>query len=176
MAAGSSLSADDLWSSSLKLTGAVWSGLEDEGLGRNVLWGISGEGIYPFSRTHLLACEGGYRSSLTQNKTTTTAFFGGAYYRYRFDETKMNGWLDGLYLQGGARLVSAQTEIDYAKSDAKDDVKGKRQTGIKPLLGAGFRFTDKLSAGFDVTTMSTAHPNGKEKSGTVMEMSMGLHF
>jgi len=177
----------DLWDSSLKLSAGMMSGAEDAQLGQNKFYGLSIEGAYPLTRNHLVVFEGGYRVLPTTSRRAgaltidakTDGFFGGAAYRFRFTR----GMLDGLFLQGGLRFSSLRTEQDTIEpgaaadgNDLRTSLKGVRATSTKPVLGAGFRFTESLSLEVNMTTLKGQNVQGLSKSGMAVELSLGMHL
>jgi len=177
----------DLWDSSLKLSGGMMSGSDKAELGQNKFYGFGIEGAYPLTRSHLVVFEGGYRVLPTTSRLAgaltidakTDGYFGGAAYRYRFTR----GMLDGLFLQGGLRFSSLRTEQDTIEPGGAADggnlrtsIKGARATSTKPLLGVGFRFTESLSLEVNLTNLQAQNAQGESKSGTAIELSLGMHL
>lgn len=186
---GSSLvvQGQDLWDSSLKLTGGTMSGADKAGLGQNKFYGVGVEGAYPLTRNHLVVFEGGYRVLPTTSRPAgtltidakTDGYIGGAAYRYRFTQ----GMLDGLFLQGGLRFSSLRTEEDTIEPGGAADggnlrtsLKGARATATKPVFGVGFRFTESLSLEVNLTSIQAQNAQGLSKSGTAFELSLGMHL
>lgn len=177
----------DLWDSSLKLSAGMMSGADKAELGQNKFYGVGMEGAYPLTRNHLVVFEGGYRVLPTTSRRAgaltidakTDGYFGGAAYRYRFTQ----GLLDGLFLQGGLRFSSLRTEQDTIEpggapdgSNLRTSLKGARTTSTKPVVGAGFRFTESLSLEVNLTTLQGQNVLGVTKSGTAIELSLGMHL
>jgi len=177
----------DLWDSSLKLSGGMMSGADKAELGQNKFYGFGIEGAYPLTRNHLVVFEGGYRVLPTTSRRVgaltidakTDGYFGGATYRYRFNR----GMLDGLFLQGGLRFSSLRTEQDTIEpggaadgNDLRTSLKGVRATSTKPVVGVGFRFTESLSLEVNLTTLQGQNVQGVSKSGTAIEVSLGMHL
>jgi len=177
----------DLWDSSLKLSGGLMSGADKAELGQNKFYGFGIEGAYPLTRSHVVVFEGGYRVLPTTSRLAgaltidakTDGYFGGVAYRYRFNQ----GVLDGLFLQGGLRFASLRTEQDTIEpggaadgSDLRTSLKGARATSTKPVFGVGFRFTESLSLEVNLTTLEGQNVQGLTKSGTAIEMSLGMHL
>ncbi len=177
----------DLWDSSLKLSAGMMSGADKAGLGQTKFYGLGIEGAYPITRNHLVVFEGGYRVLPTTSwpagtltiDAKTDGYFGGAAYRYRFT----SGMLDGLYLQGGLRFFNLRTEQDTIEpgaaadgSDLRTTLKGARATSTKPVVGVGFRFTESLSLEVNLTTLQGQNVQGVPKSGTAIELSLGMHL
>lgn len=148
--------------------------------------GLSGEGAYPFTPEHWLACDAGYRqipryeSTPDKGKTVirvkTEGFFAGAYYRFQFPRTWLQGWAEGFYVQGGLRLQSLKTEKEVATTTSKAKATGPRNNAIQPLVGAGFRVSEKISVNLNLVGMSGTNLTGKKKSGMALEAGLGIHF
>lgn len=188
------LIGQELWDMSMRVSAGSFSGAADAGLGKNYFYGVSGDGAYPFTPEQWLACDAGYRlipksetakgtgDTLEVTRTKTQGYFAGAYYRWQFSRTMLNGWLEGLYVQGGLRLQSMRTENEVVttttdpKETTTKKVKGQRDNAIKPLIGAGFRITDKISVSLNMVGMSGTNLVGKNKSAMVIEAGLGLHF
>ncbi len=177
----------DLWDSSLRLSAGLMSGADKAELGQNKFYGFGIEGAYPLTRNHLVVFEGGYRVLPTTSRRSgaliidakTDGYFGGAAYRYRFNR----GMLDGLFLQGGLRFSSLRTEQDTIEpggaadgNDLRTSIKGARATSTKPVVGVGFRFTESLSLEVNLTTLQGQNVQGVPKSGTAIEVALGMHL
>jgi hypothetical protein len=189
LGSGATLKAQDLWDPSFKLSAGSMSGADTAGIGQNHVYGLSMEGAYPLTRNHLVVFEAGYRvfpSASRVDPTTkattddkTSGYFVGAAYRFRFTQ----GMLDGLYAQGGLRFHSLKAERDTVTpggaldgSDLRTVLKGSQATSTKPYLGAGFRFTEKLSVEVNLAGLQAQNVNGVAKSGTVIEVALGIHL
>jgi len=177
----------DLWDSSLKLSGGMMGGADTAGLGQNKFYGFGIEGAYPLTRNHLVVFEGGYRVLPTTSRRAgaltidakTDGYFGGAAYRFRFNR----GMLDGLFIQGGLRFSNLRTEQNTIEpggaadgNDLRTSLKGVRATSTKPVVGVGFRFTESLSLEVNLTTLQGQNVQGVSKSGTAIEVSLGMHL
>jgi hypothetical protein len=184
---GVALQGQGFWDSSFNLSAGMMSGADTAGLGQNKNYGVGIVGAYPIARNHLLVFEGGYRlfPSATQSASGVTVeektdgYFGGISYRYRIT----TGWLDGLYCQGGLRHYRMLTVRDTVEtggaldgSDLRTVIKGTRVGSTKPVLGVGFRFTDNLSLQLNMTGLQAQNVKGESKSGTVLELVLGMHF
>jgi len=182
-----SLQGQDLWDSSLKLSAGVMSGADKAGLGQNKTYGLGIAGAYPLTLNHVVVFEGGYRVFPTTTQSDigmkiddkTDGYFVGASYRYRFTQ----GFWDGLYLQGGLRLQNLRAQRDLTEfgaasdgSDLRTVFKGERVASTKPVLGVGFRFTERLSLELNLSGLEVQNVKGESKSGTVIEMVLGMHL
>lgn len=182
-----SLRGQDLWDSSIKISGGMMSGTEDAGLGQDKTYTLGAAGAYPLTRNHLVVFEGGYRAFPSATKVSseldiddkTDGYFFGASYRYRLTQ----GALDGLYFQGGVRVHKLLTERDLVEygaasdgSDVRRSIRGARTSSTKPALGVGFRFTDRLSVEVNLVGLKAENVEGKSKSGTVIEVALGMHL
>ncbi len=188
LASGVCLQGQDLWDSSINLSAGMMSGADKAGLGQNKTYGLSIAGAYPLARKHLLVFEGGYRvfpttttrvDSTTALDEKTDGYFGGIAYRYRF----IAGPLDGLFLQGGLRhssLIAQRDTITYGAaadgSDIRKTLKGPRTGCTRPVVGLGFRFTENLSLELNLAGLQAQNVDGVSKSGTVIELSLGMHL
>ena len=166
----------------------MMSGAEKASIGQDKVYGLGIEGVYPFARNHHLVFEGGYRvfpTSRTQAASNTTidsgsdGFFGGVAYRYCFTASS----LDGLYLQGGLRHYSLRAEqtttVPGAAADGGDlriKLKGVRAASTKPVFCVGFRFTEALSLELHLAGLQTENVQGGSKSGSVVEVALGIHL
>lgn len=182
-----SLQGQDLWDSSLKLSAGAMSGADKAGLGQNKTYALGIAGAYPLTRSQVVVFEGGYRVFPTATQASpgmdidekTDGYFFGASYRYRFTQ----GTWDGLYLQGGLRLHNLRTQRDLLEygaapdgSDLRTSLKGARTSSTKPALGVGFRFTERLSVELNLISLTAQNVKGESKSGTVIELALGMHL
>jgi len=182
-----SLQGQDLWDSSLRLSAGMMSGAEKAALGQNKTYALGIEGAYPLTPSHVLVFDGGYRAFPTTSQSVpgmtlddkTNGYFLGAAYRYRFT----TGRLDGLYLQGGLRLNNLRTQRDQYElgaapdgSDLRTVFRGNRVASTKPRIGAGFRFTERLSLEMNLVGLEAQNVKGESKSGMVLEVVMGMHL
>lgn len=178
------LVGQEIWDMSMRISAGSFSGAQDAGLGKNYFLGVSGEGAYPFTTEQLLVCDAGYRqipkseSSLGSvvTRVKTEGYFAGAYYRWQFSRTLLKGWLDGLYVQGGLRFQSMRAESEVVTTAGKKKATGARDNAIKPLIGAGFRITDKISVNLNMVGMSGTNLAGETKSAMALEAGLGIHF
>lgn len=188
LGSGLCLQGQDLWDASFKLSAGMMSGAEKAGLGQDKQYGVSLEGAYPLTRNHLLVLEGGYRTfpcartygdAQTATEDSTDGFFGEIAYRFRFAA----GRFDGLYLQGGVRhsMLLAQRDTVYKGAsstggDLRVNAKGSRVASTRPVIGVGFRFTDSLSMQLDLAGIQAENALGRSKSGSVIELALGIHL
>jgi hypothetical protein len=184
---GICLQGQDLWDSSFNLSAGMMSGADTAGLGQNKTYGLGIVGAYPVARHHLLIFEGGYRVFPTTTQTVsgvtlddkTDGYFGGIAYRYRFTI----GPLNGLHFQAGLRHYNLRAQRDTIYPGAAADgtdlrtvLKGGRATSTKPVFGAGFRFTENLSLELNLAGLQAQNVQGQTKSGTVIELVLGMHL
>lgn len=181
------LQGQDLWDSGFRLTAGMMSGADTAELGQNKTYGLAIVGAYPLTPRHGLVFEGGYRLFPTASQTLsglrlddkTDGVFLGAAYRYHF----VRGRLDGLYCQGGLRIHALRTQRDVVEfgaasdgSDLRTALKGARTTSARPMVGAGFRFTERLSLEVNLVGIEAENVKGVAKSGTLVELSLGMHL
>ena len=188
LGSGLCLQGQDLWDASFKLVGGTMSGAEKAGLGQDKHYGLSLEGAYPFARNHFLVLEGGYRAFpcartyvdvQTATEDSMDGFFGAIAYRYRFSA----GRLDGLYLQGGVRHSMFLAERDTVHKgasasggDLRVGTKGSQIASTRPVFGVGFRFTESVSLELDLAGIQAENALGQSKSGSVIELALGIHL
>lgn len=182
LAACASLQAQDPWDTSFHLSAGTFSGARDAGLGQDAVLGLTLEGAYPLLIRGDLVLEGGFR--LIPKARTETAdlaveertdgYVAGVAYRHRFGP----GRLEGLFVQAGlraSRLESQRTTVDLLDG-ARLREKGAATTTVGPAVVAGFRFNDTLSVQATAYRMKAEEPKGLGKTGTVLELGLGIHL
>lgn len=182
LAAWTPLRAQEPWDTSFQLSAGSFSGARDAGLGQDAVLGLTLEGAYPLLVRGDLVVEGGFR--LLPKARTETAdlaveertdgYVAGVAYRHRFGP----GRLDGLFVQAGlraSRLESQRTTVDILAGTRLRE-KGAATTTIGPAVAAGFRFNDALSIQATAYRMKAEEPKGFGKTGTVLELGLGIHL
>lgn len=189
----SQLQAQEIWDSSIQLVLGSCGAAEDASFSQKTNFGVSLTGAYPVWDWGGLVFEGGYRifspavKMVLNNATPPTAtgstenkasgLYGGAWLRYKFPQHA----LSGAYAQAGFRAWQmAATEIitrfQSSGANLRSEVKGSRALVIKPMLGVGYRFTDRLSGEFVYGNFGGEDINKNKISGTIMEFSLGIHL
>ncbi|HQL49502.1 MAG: hypothetical protein BWY56_01650 [Acidobacteria bacterium ADurb.Bin340] len=182
LAAWSPLKAQEPWDASFRLSAGSFAGARDAGLGQDSLLGLSVEGAYPILRGGDLVLEAGYRMTPKARMETlgfaieerTDGYLAGAAYRHRFGP----GRLEGLYVQAGvqvSRLQSQRTTTELAAGSRTRD-EGAAITTVGPVVAAGFRFNDILSVQGSAYRVKAEDPKGLGKTGTVLEVGLGIHL
>lgn len=184
------LRGQEAWDKSFKLVGAQSIGAEAAHLGSNTNWAFALEGSYPLFLKGSLVFEGGYR--LLPKSTTplsgsqsvdywSNGIYGSVLYRH----TKFQSPLEGLFLQGGLRYSSltAKQEVTTPGAsptggDLKVQTTGREVSNVGPIVGVGFRFSEKLSLEFNIFQMKgqSAEVLPVQKACSVMELALGIHL
>lgn len=176
------LRAQEPWDASFQLSAGSFSGAREAGMGQEAVLGLTLEGAYPLLKQGDLVLEGGIRllpKARTESadlavEERTEGFMGGLAYRHRFGP----GRLEGLFVQAGlraSRLESQRTTVDLLDG-ARLREKGAATLAVGPALAAGFRFNDALSLQVTAFRMKAEAPEGLRKTGTVLELGLGIHL
>ena len=174
------LMAQEPWDSSFKLVAGNFSGAESALIGQNRNYALAMEGAYPLSRRGSVAFDLGFRvfPTTTVHPSThayldykTDGFYASALYRHQL-------WLDGIYVQGGLRASRYKDALDSISNDdgSRVTLKGSPEFSVKPILGLGYRFTAKLSLEANAAPLSVQNVAGQTKSGTLVEVALGIHL
>lgn len=190
------LHGQENWDSSFKLVGAQMIGASEAHLGSNTNWAFALEGSYPIFPKGTLVFEGGYRTLLKSTSTLTDpatalvvesddywskGIYGSILYRH----TKFQDALEGFFLQGGLRyniLTSSQEQTRMGAGSGGADLKmqktGIRISNIGPIVGAGYRFSEKLSLEFNISLVKgqSADAIPMHKTSNLMELALGVHL
>lgn len=184
------LHGQEIWDPSFKLVGAQFSGAKEARLGSNSNWALAIEGAYPLFHKGSVAFEFGYR---TVPRSTTTVsdiqreddwsqgIYGSVLYRH----SDFRGPLDGLYLQGGLRYSSLTAHRDQTTKggapdgkDLKVSTSGQSVNRLGPVLGLGFRFSEKLSLEINLSQAKGLSVDAVplQKTGVLLELALGIHL
>ena len=177
LALGAGLQAQEPWQGGFKLTGASFPGAEAAFLGQSRAFGVAMFGAYPLTRAASLVFEGGYRFMPTTVHATssmsyedkTDGYYGGAFYQHRL-------FFEGFHLQAGLRMSQFVTarRANFLPGDGTSlltKYRGEYATGIKPVLGAGYRLNDRYSFEVNAGPLELKNVNGQAKSGTMVEIA-----
>ena len=183
-----SLRGQDSWDTSFKLCGGQMTSAKDARLGTGFSWALAMEGAFPILPKGSLVMELGYRTLGTNTTTISTTlkeddwskgFYGSVLYRH----TDFHGFWEGLYLHGGLRYNTLESFRETtskgtgpAGTDVRTEVRGRSTHNIGPLAGVGFRFNDKISLEANVSQVKGRNLDQVEKSGTMLELALGMHL
>jgi hypothetical protein len=184
------LRGQEAWDSSFKLVGAQLIGAKDAHLGSNTNWAIALEGSYPIFPKGSLVLEGGYRTLLRSTTIMSSSqsvdyWSNGIYGSVLYRHTKFQGILEGLYLQGGLRYNSLtanqeQTSIGAGPggSDLKVQTKGAEVSNVGPVVGVGYRLSEKISLEFNIFRVKgqSADVPPAQKTCSGLELALGIHL
>lgn len=187
-AAATTLPAQEVWDSSFKLCAGSMSGAKEARLGSSFNWALAMDGSYQLFPKGSIAFDLGYRtmgtattgiSTTVSEEDSSKGFFGSVMYRH----TGFHGFLEGLYVNGGLRYNTLKTTRDNivlgGGSDGTDqhtETRGQESHNISPLLGAGFRFTSKISLELNAFRVTGRNLDDQDKSSTVLEVALGIHL
>lgn len=184
------LRGQENWDSSFKLVGAQMPGASGAHLGSNTNWAFALEGSYPLFAKGSLVFEGGYRTTLrTTSRPSITegddywskGIYGSVLYRH----TKFQNAPEGFFLHGGLRYNTLTPSREQTLTgagpgggDLSVQTTGTQISSIVPIVGAGYRFSDKLSLEFNI---SLAKGQGADaipvrKTCSVLELALGVHL
>ena len=101
-------------------------------------------------------------------------YYGGAFFQYRT-------LFEGFYLQAGARISQFVTvrRANFLPGDGTSlltKYRGEYATGMKPLLGAGYRLNERYSVELNVGPLQLKNVDGVAKTGTLAEVSFLVHL
>lgn len=170
--------AQEPWDHSFTLFGGTASGAKDAHLGQDRSAGLSVEGVYPLTRRGFIVFQGGYRYVPTTTVSApsselefkTDAFFGSIAFRREL-------FFDGFYLQGGLRGTQARSSLrERVDSASVSNEKGLRTTQFAPIVGAGFRFTEKLGVDVNFSSFSAKNHKGAEQRVSTLDVGLVIHL
>ncbi len=173
-----SLRAQEPWDPSFNLLFGSVRGAEEGLMGQDKVLGLSTQGVYPITLKGGLGLDFGYRYLPTMTRTTgawvlddkTDGFFASAWYRHEL-------FFEGFYLQAGVRasqMKSARREIQGTLG--QDHIKAPSTRRISPVVGLGYRFTDKLSLDLQVSQANLRSVTDLKKTTTLVELAVGIHL
>lgn len=172
------LLAQEPWDPSFNLLAGQVSGLEDARIGQNKVLGLSMQGAYPLTLHGSVVLDFGYRYTPTQSlsfgswmqENKNDAFFASAWYRHEL-------FFDGFYLQGGLRSVQTRSmRREIIGSVGSEHYKAPAQKLFTPVLGLGYRFTDKISLDAHYSRAKFLSLDNASKTSGVIELALGIHL
>jgi len=177
-AASLPLASQELWDPHLKLTAGIATNAEDNYVAQNRAYGLALAGAYPITVKGAVVFEGGYKfmpptsttSGATVTDDKTDIYYAGTMLRYTL-------WIDGIYLQAGARGTNARTVRTMTNKGVgmRDKVKAAREIKTGWCFGVGYRLTNLWS--FELTASSTGFKNfqGNQINSTLVEAALLIH-
>jgi len=170
--------AQESWDAGFKLVAGNFSGADGAGIGQSKNYGVAMFGTYILSRRQSLEFDGGYRyfpTATTVNKGVTQddktdGYYASALYRW--------GFRQDLYVHAGLRASQfrANSRTSFSDGSSTPAVKGAFTTGVKPMVGAGARLSDKYSVELNLVSFETANIAGTTKSGLMVEVALAIHL
>ena len=186
LAVGAGLQAQDPWQGGFKLTAASVSGASQASLGQDRGYGLALFGAYPLGRSSAMAFEAGYRflpttthgTGSTYNDDKTDGYYGSALFQYRllFDRIP-----EGLHVQAGLRVSQYLTNrrSNFLPGDGSSlltKYRGEYATAVKPVLGLGYRLTEKYGLELNVSPTDMKNVDGLAKTTTMVELALLIHL
>lgn len=178
LAVSAGLRAEEPWQGGFKLTGATFPGAEAAYLGQGRAFGLAMYGAYPLGRSAGLAFEAGYRFLPTTVHTAgamsyddkSDGYYAGAFYQHRL-------FVEGFHLQAGLRLSQFVTvrRANFLPGDGSSVLtkyRGEYATGIKPVIGAGYRLDATYSFEVNAGPLQLKGVDGTAKTGTLVEIAL----
>ena len=181
VAAAPGLRAEEPWDASFQLIGGQVGGSHEGRLGSGATWAFAVEGAYPLFARGGVVFGAGYR---TLPRTTTPVpgaqsqsdWSQGAFGDIAYRHTHFTGIWRGLYLQAGVRGSVLRTTREFGTGSSRISDKGTEVSGFSPALGAGYRFSDKLSLGVTAYRVKGQNLDQVNKTATGVDLVLGMHL